>query len=131
MRNGFGNLHYIFVIFFSVYLQRIYIFFFTFSGNMRRREDIKRYWYFDCTCPRCSDVTEMGSFMSAVICFACQKGYLLPIHALEYKSDWICDSCQNVVPYDLVNEVITTIEEQVKTFFLSFFLCTLKLPFSK
>ena len=90
---------------------------FFFSGNMRRREDIKRYWFFDCTCPRCSDVTEMGSFMSAVVCFACQKGYLLPIHALEYKSDWICDSCQNVVPYDLVNEVITTIEEQVKIFF--------------
>ena len=35
-------------------------------GNMRRREDIKRNWFFDCACPRCSDATEMGSFMSAV-----------------------------------------------------------------
>ena len=84
-----------------------------FTGNMRRREDIKRYWFFDCECPRCSDSTEMRSFMSAVVCFACQKGYLLPIDALQYKSDWICDSCQNVVPYDRMNEVITTIEEQV------------------
>ena len=52
-------------------------------------------------------------FLSILVCFACQKGYLLPVNAMQYKSDWNCDSCENVVPYDLVNEVISTIEEQV------------------
>lgn len=84
-----------------------------FTGNMRRREDIRRFWYFDCQCARCSDPTELGSYMSAVICFACNRGYLLPIEALEYKSDWKCDACSHVISYDLVNEVITTIETQV------------------
>lgn len=82
-------------------------------GNMRRREDIRKFWFFDCKCKRCSDSTELGSYMSAVTCFACKRGFLLPISALEYKSDWQCDHCQNVVPYDLVNEVISTIESQV------------------
>ena len=81
---------------------------------MRRREDIRKFWFFDCKCKRCSDSTELGSYMSAVTCFACKRGFLLPISALEYKSDWQCDHCQNVVPYDLVNEVISTIESQVK-----------------
>ena len=83
------------------------------AGNMRRREDIRKFWFFDCKCKRCSDSTELGSYMSAVTCFACKRGFLLPISALEYKSDWQCDHCQNVVPYDLVNEVISTIESQV------------------
>ena len=82
-------------------------------GNMRRREDIRKFWFFDCKCKRCADPTELNSYMSAVTCFACKRGFLLPISALEYKSDWQCDHCRNVVPYDLVNEVISTIEAQV------------------
>ena len=84
-----------------------------FVGNMRRREDIRRFWYFDCQCPRCSDPTELGSYMSAVICFACKLGFLVPTDSLQYKSDWKCDSCGNLQSYDLVNEVISTIESQV------------------
>ena len=80
---------------------------------MRRREDIRRFWYFDCQCPRCSDPTELGSYMSAVICFACKLGFLVPTDSLQYKSDWKCDSCGNLQSYDLVNEVISTIESQV------------------
>ena len=86
-----------------------------FVGNMRRREDIRRFWYFDCQCPRCSDPTELGSYMSAVICFACKLGFLVPTDSLQYKSDWKCDSCGNLQSYDLVNEVISTIESQVST----------------
>ena len=83
------------------------------AGNMRRREDIRKFWFFDCECKRCSSSTELNSYMSAVTCFACKRGFLLPIAALEYKSDWQCDHCHNIVPYDLVNEVISTIESQV------------------
>ena len=89
---------------------------------MRRREDIRKFWFFDCKCKRCADPTELNSYMSAVTCFACKRGFLLPISALEYKSDWQCDHCRNVVPYDLVNEVISTIEAQVfHTVFLTRF----------
>ena len=53
--------------------------------------------------------------MSAVICFACKLGFLVPTDSLQYKSDWKCDSCGNLQSYDLVNEVISTIESQVST----------------
>lgn len=90
---------------------------------MRRRDDIRRFWYFDCHCARCSDPTELGSYMSAVICFACNRGYLLPLDSLKHKCDWKCDTCENVIPYDLVNEVIATIETQVICInFIDFFL---------
>lgn len=82
---------------------------------MRRREDIRRFWFFDCKCQRCADATELGSYMSAVVCFVCRTGYILPMDSLEYKSDWKCDSCCNIVPYDLVNEVISTIESQASS----------------
>ncbi len=42
-------------------------------GNIRRRDDIQRYWYFHCTCPRCVDPTELGTYMSAVKCNQCNE----------------------------------------------------------
>ena len=32
-------------------------------GNFKRRKKIKDEWYFDCTCRRCSDPTERGTFI--------------------------------------------------------------------
>lgn len=106
-----------FLLLFAVQFDEMLIF----VGNIRRREDIRRFWYFDCHCPRCSDPMELGSYMSAVICFACNRGFLLPIDSLQYKSDWKCDACGNVISYDLVNEVITTVETQVRLYLIFFY----------
>ena len=54
-------------------------------GNVRRRTDIQKYWFFDCACPRCSDPSELGTFMSAIRCNACGTGYLLPENSLDQK----------------------------------------------
>ena len=32
-------------------------------GNFKRRKKIREEWYFDCTCRRCSDSTERGTFI--------------------------------------------------------------------
>ena len=29
-------------------------------GNSRRREEIKSCWFFECGCPRCSSISELG-----------------------------------------------------------------------
>ena len=55
------------------------------EGNVRRRTDIKKYWFFDCACPRCSDPSELGTFMSAIRCNACRNGYLLPENSLDHR----------------------------------------------
>eukprot|EP00095_Tigriopus_kingsejongensis_P012445 maker-scaffold89_size390429-snap-gene-0.18 protein:Tk12445 transcript:maker-scaffold89_size390429-snap-gene-0.18-mRNA-1 annotation:"protein isoform b-like" len=81
-------------------------------GNVRRREEIERNWFFRCQCPRCLDPTEFGTFMSAVRCFQCQSGYLLPSDAQDLESDWKCDRCEWIILHQKVNEVITTLETQ-------------------
>ena len=34
-------------------------------GNSRRREEIKSCWFFECGCPRCSSISELGNFSQA------------------------------------------------------------------
>ena len=43
-------------------------------GNSRRREEIKSCWFFECGCPRCSSISELGIYQliknpSSVTCF--------------------------------------------------------------
>ena len=83
------------------------------AGNFRRREDIQKYWFFDCKCNRCADRTEFGTNMSAVLCLKCKKGYLLPMDPLEYRCDWVCDQCETRTKYEMVDEIISTIEDEV------------------
>lgn len=37
-------------------------------GTQARREHLKETKYFGCTCKRCADPTELGSYLSAVKC---------------------------------------------------------------
>jgi hypothetical protein len=43
-------------------------------GNRKRRELFRNIWYFDCKCSRCSDATEMGSYLNGLACQLCAKG---------------------------------------------------------
>ena len=44
-----------------------------------KQEKLANVWFFTCTCPRCSDPTELGSYTSCVFCPGCPKrGFLLP-----------------------------------------------------
>ena len=38
-----------------------------------RRYKIKNNWKFDCTCSRCNDKTEFGTFVDAVLCMKCKR----------------------------------------------------------
>ena len=52
--------------------------------------------------------------MSAVRCLECGEGFLLPRRALVRDPEWECASCGMVVTNDIVDEVIGTIERQVR-----------------
>lgn len=47
-------------------------------GQPRRRTHLSNTWFFDCACPRCSDVTEFGTNLSAFKCESCCEGLILP-----------------------------------------------------
>ena len=63
-------------------------------GSVSRRSHFPATWFFDCACKRCSDPTELGTFLSALICPLpdCNES-MLPSHALEYNSPWVCAGC--------------------------------------
>lgn len=46
-------------------------------GQPRRQQLLFDHWRFSCTCARCSDPTELGTFNSGLVCGAC-PGYLVP-----------------------------------------------------
>ena len=47
-------------------------------GQPARKIKLRRTWCFDCSCPRCSDVTEFGTNISALKCSSCREGLVLP-----------------------------------------------------
>ena len=49
-------------------------------GNPQRQQKIRKNWYFDCSCARCSDPSELGTRVSGVVCQDC-RGVLLPSSA--------------------------------------------------
>ena len=58
-------------------------------------------WLFTCTCERCLDPTEMGTFLSGVRCFKLcdsQNGYLLPMmdDNEEGLVQWTCQNCSKI-----------------------------------
>ena len=60
-----------------------------------RRELIARKWFFQCSCLRCSDRTEAGTFLDGLKCRAVGcGGTVLPVSPLESLSDFSCHLCE-------------------------------------
>ena len=65
----------------------------SYLGTHKRRRKLRSEWYFDCSCERCRDPSELGTNVSSVLCEACEEGYLLPRDPLDTYSDWPCTKC--------------------------------------
>jgi len=63
-------------------------------GTSLRRERLRESWYFDCTCRRCKDPTEFGTYLDAIRCQICSGGHLLPQDPLDSQSQWSCSKCK-------------------------------------
>ncbi|KFB47849.1 hypothetical protein ZHAS_00015897 [Anopheles sinensis] len=86
-------------------------------GTQLRREHLKTNKYFSCKCERCSDPTELGTFLSALRCMGLEGepcgGFQLPIDPLSDVSDWKCNNCPVQITYDQVNFLMSKIGEEV------------------
>ena len=85
----------------------------TILGTHKRRKKIKSEWYFECECQRCSDPTENDTFVSALICEACEEDYLLPTEPLDVFSSWTCGSCDFFLSCTDVEAKIDVIEDEL------------------
>ncbi|XP_071438995.1 SET domain-containing protein SmydA-8-like isoform X2 [Hetaerina americana] len=63
-------------------------------GTQQRRDHLKVSKYFECTCERCADPTEFGTFIGGLRCLGCGGGVLLPKSPLlGIQSEWECAEC--------------------------------------
>ena len=69
-----------------------------FHTNIQRRAILLRGKSFECSCQRCADPTEFGTFASSFKCQKCEKGYMLTNNSLSLSADWFCDKCDERCP---------------------------------
>jgi hypothetical protein len=75
----------------------------TLWGTLARREHLKQSKCFDCRCARCSDETELGTYLGAIYCSQCKKSgtkrnsMIVSENPLEPSANWKCEVCSHVV----------------------------------
>ena len=83
-------------------------------GHIKRKGTIKNFWFFDCNCDRCTDPTELNSYMSAMKCSDCENGNLLPENPMEIETcQWSCDQCQHRQSGESIKDYIDYCDEML------------------
>ena len=74
----------------------------TLWGTLARRAHLKQSKCFDCTCLRCSDPTELGTYLGAINCFQCKKkgkdSKIISTNPLDTSANWKCEECDHTIP---------------------------------
>jgi hypothetical protein len=82
-------------------------------GTVGRRAKIRKNWFFDCCCLRCSDPTELGTFLSGLVCPEC-RGVLLPARPLEPACPWTCSACPHSLPAEGAAALVARAERELE-----------------
>ncbi|XP_046969712.1 SET domain-containing protein SmydA-8 [Vanessa cardui] len=87
-------------------------------GTQARRQHLKETKYFSCKCQRCTDPTELGTYLSAMKCFGDDKGPCdgvhLPEDPLDEETEWACSKCPIKVNNSQINMLISQMGEEVE-----------------
>jgi hypothetical protein len=76
----------------------------TLWATLARRQHLKLSKCFDCTCARCSDPTELGTYLGAIYCSQCKKSgqklksKIISSSPLEASAPWKCEICSHMIP---------------------------------
>ncbi|XP_068150110.1 SET domain-containing protein SmydA-8 [Drosophila tropicalis] len=62
-------------------------------STIQRRLHLRQAKCFDCSCQRCSDPSELGTFAAAQMCLKCKAGKIIPLNPLQNSSPWKCQLC--------------------------------------
>jgi len=76
-----------------------------------RRQTMKEKWFFDCSCARCRDPTELGSHFSSLLCTLSKcGGAVVSLDTSSNTSDWACQQCAGLVSYEAVKIILESSE---------------------
>jgi len=81
------------------------------SCTAKRQDKLRSLWFFSCGCSRCVDPTELGTFISSVVCPSCpDRGYLI------LKGEmWECTKCRLTVPDTMVDSLLQVTGARMKS----------------
>jgi len=85
-----------------------------YTGDLRNRLEHRNFltcnYFFNCKCTLCSDPTEMGLFLSGIICTKCKRrgrqGVIAPTDPLNMENSWQCRKCGFERTYAAVTKVV-------------------------
>lgn len=85
---------------------------YTFSlwPTLVRREFLRESKYFDCTCDRCKDKTELGTHAGTLKCQRCDNGVILSTDPLDFACEWKCTHCDYKTNAVAVRKVFAAIQ---------------------
>jgi hypothetical protein len=76
-----------------------------------RRQTMREKWFFDCSCVRCSDPTELVSHFSSLLCSNKRcAGPVVSTDTQHITSDWACQICGLIVTIEIVRNILETSE---------------------
>ncbi|XP_017782905.1 PREDICTED: protein msta [Nicrophorus vespilloides] len=78
-----------------------------------RRAHLKQAKNFDCTCSRCEDPTEYGTFAGSIICTNCHNGLVVSEDPLDVKAGWKCDKCNHLLGHDELDSLNEVLRREV------------------
>lgn len=82
--------------------QEITITYINLLNDTTERRDLLKAWHFTCSCSRCLDATELGSFIGALKCQNCPNGFWI-----KYGKIWKCNGCSTNLKARDVEEILT------------------------
>jgi len=76
-----------------------------------RRQTMREKWFFDCSCARCMDPSELGSHYSSLLCpkLRC-GGSVMSLDTTCNTADWACEVCGELLNHAKVINIIETAE---------------------
>ncbi|XP_039275634.1 SET domain-containing protein SmydA-8-like isoform X4 [Nilaparvata lugens] len=85
----------------------------TIAPTLFRREQLLLSKYFECSCRRCADPTELGTHSSSLKCTKCDNGLIMSVSPLNAESEWKCTHCPFTLSADQVTRIFMTIQADI------------------
>jgi len=86
------------------------------QGNIARQLAFKSLWNFQCSCIRCTDPTELGTFSSSLRCPDCTGCCSALVQTQpDVEAEWECEKCAKRFSFTFVQEKTRKLQQMVES----------------
>ncbi|XP_062133888.1 SET domain-containing protein SmydA-8 isoform X2 [Drosophila sulfurigaster albostrigata] len=86
---------------------------YTLDGTVQRQSHLREGKYFNCSCDRCLDASELQTHFSSLKCGQCTEGWLLPKQPTAQDTIWSCRACDNSSSSEEVRQIVDALQLEV------------------